>query len=62
MEDNISPVRKLSFQKKKPKKNNNSTKNNIELYSAIEDKDLNDSELEEKQFPNQVKKKKKSKI
>ena len=62
MEDNISPVRKLSFQKKKPKKNNNSTKNNIELYSAIEDKDLNDSELEEKQFPNQVKKKKKAKF
>lgn len=58
MEDNISPVRKLSFQKKKPKKNNNSNKNNIELYSAMEGKDLNDSELEEKHYPSQVKKRK----
>jgi stage V sporulation protein S len=58
MEDNLSPVRKLSFQKKKPKKNNNSNKNNIELYSAMEGKDLNDSELEEKHYPSQVKKRK----
>ena len=62
MEDNISPVRKLSFQKKKLKKNNNSSKNNIELYSGIEGKDLNDSEFETKLFPSQVKKRKKAKF
>ena len=63
MED-FTPVRKLSFQKKRTKKYINSSKNNnvIELHSLIPGKNNIDFDLQKKQFHSQVKKRGKAKF
>lgn len=63
--ENITPVRKLSFQKKRTKKNINSSKNNnniVELHSLIPGKNNIDFDLQTKQFHSQVKKRRKAKF
>lgn len=63
--ESIAPVRKLSFQKKRTKKNINSSKNNnnlIELHSLIPEKNNIDFDLLTKRFHSQVKKRRKAKF
>ena len=64
MED-YTPVRKLSFQKKRIKKNINASKNNnniIELHSLVPSKNNIDFNLQTKRFHSQVKKRRKAKF
>ena len=62
MEKIINPVRKLSFQKKRPKKGINLSKMNIELHPLVQRQDINNSEIVTKNFPSQFNKRRKEKF